>query len=1413
MPPRLTRREDTLGCTPSPLRVSGLSSTSRRPAASCGMRGSFTRRPTLQDDTDGCATKPCEVARKSSKRCKRHAACQGGIGREKLRGSARPRNSVTHALREAELKFQTQNTCGLRECKLEEALTIMRHHLLDAYFMQETWRTVADIDQFKEHHEFYIIEHGLPVKRCRRGSVGLAIVLNERCRAAFQRAGHDSQTFGERILTARLVFRDRTGKEVKFYLVNAYQPSYRGTRKSMRALDTYYDNLRDCLQARGKDEILIMAADANASLGTAGDDLDAVTGHFGNPHRNDAGTRLREFCNAHALCAPSTFFQKKEYDTWKHMRNCRRYQLDHFFVLQRDRKRVVDAAVNRKYSPMLHSDHTPVYLRFRLARSLSHKSNCGRVRTYINVELLRQKSYKAALTACTLQEYNRLADNFNGSISNMSAQESWDLFEQSLKTAEAKVLTQTVRQHKGWFQLREPQLTVAIARRNEAMRVLMQCKGTFADHAPRRQELREAHAAVRKQVELAKKEWFAARLADVGLFKPPRVYWQAIRDLKRGIGEGTPVIPQRFASEDDPSVLCSTPAENADRVQGHFEKVLNIPSTYSEEQIQRVRQRRIRLEMDDKFTKAELLAVLEDIKTGKACGKDGQRPEYYKAIADLEIASSAQVFDIFLDIIHKVWEEGAIPSGWHDNILSVIYKRKGKKSDLNNYRGIMLKAVAVKILGALIQRRLQRILKEEGLPEQEGFTFQKAGRNATFSLKSALQKRAEHGLGSWVAFIDLVKAFDSVPRAALFTVLQKFGVPPRMLSVLQALHEGVRVELKVADEKRYFDSTTGVLQGSTEAPALFVLYFQACLEVYDMDAQECTPEFQTAPDEVLTGRDTRKLHRGQSPFKFGRSLFADDAAVLWQSREDLQSGMIRLHDVLRDFGLTMHLGRDGVESKTVCVYFPPRKATVAKTRIGRLGKPICIKCGYSGFYKGVCQADRCYREHLSGQNVSTEAPAHSAPYDQADRSDLAVADGIVPFVDEFKYLGTILHHSLSDLPEVEARISSACKAFGALRQNILCCKQLPLKVRVDVFNSFVLGVLCYGMEHWALTEKIKDRLISFHRRCVRDLLGVNVSRMWRERISQQALEAKASILDFETLLTRRRLKWLGVVAAMSPDSLPSKFLASWVAHPRPAGQPRQTVARSYKRDLKAAGLQSDNWRQVAATDPKGWIETVAAVSLQTRDQRRHRRRQQRDLEMQAQLIQFMCQREWERSESVARVAAAAREAADVAAAARVAEAPGETVDVHGATCAPATARSVPASVTAGATREHETEAWGRLIFVETSPVPATSSSHAVPDPPPLPGLSSPSPAPPAPHAPPPLHPSTTSIPAVFAEQIVKWFEDQNQRREARRQKKKEPTPPPPPPPPSDPPPQPRYRSRSGRETNRVNYREPQRAHP
>ena len=87
---------------------------------------------------DGQAAQPCEIARKSLKICKPTAACQSGPCREKFRAAARLWNSVTHALREVELRFQAQNSWGLRHCNIAEALNIMRHHLLDVQFLQET---------------------------------------------------------------------------------------------------------------------------------------------------------------------------------------------------------------------------------------------------------------------------------------------------------------------------------------------------------------------------------------------------------------------------------------------------------------------------------------------------------------------------------------------------------------------------------------------------------------------------------------------------------------------------------------------------------------------------------------------------------------------------------------------------------------------------------------------------------------------------------------------------------------------------------------------------------------------------------------------------------------------------------------------------------------------------------------------------------------------------------------------------------------------------------------------------------------------------------------------------------------------------------------------------------------------------
>eukprot|EP00973_Karenia_brevis_P080984 11233908-Karenia_brevis.AAC.1 len=48
-----------------------------------------------------------------------------------------------------------------------------------------------------------------------------------------------------------------------------------------------------------------------------------------------------------------------------------------------------------------------------------------------------------------------------------------------------------------------------------------------------------------------------------------------------------------------------------------------------------------------------------------------------------------------------------------------------------------------------------------------------------------------------LTFFDLKKAYDRVPRDALWKVLEKLGIPPNMLRVIQQLHDGMKAQVDV----------------------------------------------------------------------------------------------------------------------------------------------------------------------------------------------------------------------------------------------------------------------------------------------------------------------------------------------------------------------------------------------------------------------------------------------------------------------------------------------------------------------------------------------------------------------------------------------------------------------------------------
>ena len=78
------------------------------------------------------------------------------------------------------------------------------------------------------------------------------------------------------------------------------------------------------------------------------------------------------------------------------------------------------------------------------------------------------------------------------------------------------------------------------------------------------------------------------------------------------------------------------------------------------------------------------------------------------------------------------------------------------------------------------------------------------------------------------------------------------------------------------------------------------------------------------------------------------------------------------------------------------------------------------------------------------------APPHvytdAETYDDADLSDVQLPGGLtMPVVFFFKYLGDIISSDGTDVRAVEARLTDASKAFGALRKGLFTSHQVSVR--------------------------------------------------------------------------------------------------------------------------------------------------------------------------------------------------------------------------------------------------------------------------------------------------------------------------------------------------------------------------------
>ena len=77
------------------------------------------------------------------------------------------------------------------------------------------------------------------------------------------------------------------------------------------------------------------------------------------------------------------------------------------------------------------------------------------------------------------------------------------------------------------------------------------------------------------------------------------------------------------------------------------------------------------------------------------------------------------------------------------------------------------------------------------------------------------------------------------------------------------------------------------------------------------------------------------------------------------------------------------------------------------------------------------------------------------------------------------------------MPEIKRRITLGWVAFGKVN-NIMRSRKASMKIKSKVFNEYVLPVMTYGSETWALTTAQMHTLAVAQRKMERIMLGITL---------------------------------------------------------------------------------------------------------------------------------------------------------------------------------------------------------------------------------------------------------------------------------------------------------------------------------
>ena len=122
---------------------------------------------------------------------------------------------------------------------------------------------------------------------------------------------------------------------------------------------------------------------------------------------------------------------------------------------------------------------------------------------------------------------------------------------------------------------------------------------------------------------------------------------------------------------------------------------------------------------------------------------------------------------------------------WQKSTLVPIYKQKGDIQQCSNYNGKKLMSHNMKLWETVVDCRVREEVTIS--EEQRGFMPGRSTREAIFALRQLYEKYNEKQRPLHSIFVDLEKAFNTVPRDLVWTCLRKKNCSEMYIRAIQAV--------------------------------------------------------------------------------------------------------------------------------------------------------------------------------------------------------------------------------------------------------------------------------------------------------------------------------------------------------------------------------------------------------------------------------------------------------------------------------------------------------------------------------------------------------------------------------------------------------------------------------------------------